>query len=69
MSIKTMPCVSITCDGCGYGYDEMHTTPVQEIEVLKRLGWTGTYKKCFCPECSKKNNDKQIVKSCQKRNS
>lgn len=53
MPIKAMPCVSIRCDGCGRGHDEMFTTPKKEIENLKLYGWTGTYKKCFCPVCSK----------------
>lgn len=52
MPIKAMPCVSIRCDGCGKGHDEMYTTPKWEMENLRRYGWTGTYKKCYCPECS-----------------
>ena len=53
MPIKAMPCVSIRCDGCGRGHDEIYTTPKSEMENLKLYGWTGTYKKCFCPVCSK----------------
>lgn len=53
MPIKAMPCVSIRCDGCGSGHDEMYSTPAAEMENLKLYGWTGTYRKCFCPVCSK----------------
>lgn len=52
MPISAMPCVSIRCDGCGRGHDEIFTTPKAEMENLKLYGWTGTYKKCFCPVCS-----------------
>ena len=33
-------------------HDEIYTTPAAEMENLKLYGWTGTYKKCFCPVCS-----------------
>lgn len=52
MPIQAMPCVSITCDGCRRGHDEIWTTPRKEMEHLKLFGWTGTYKKCYCPVCS-----------------
>ena len=35
MPIKAMPCVSIRCDGCGRGHDEIYTTPKSEMENLK----------------------------------
>lgn len=54
MPISYMPCVSISCDNCGFGYDECHTSPKLEMENLKKQGWTGTYKKCFCPKCSQR---------------
>ena len=53
MPIKAMPCVSIRCDCCGRGHDEVYSTPAAEMEHLKLYGWTGTYRKCFCPVCSK----------------
>ena len=62
MGIKAMPCVAITCDMCGKGHDELWTTPKQEMKNLKNFGWTGTYKKCFCPDCSKKINS---LKDCE----
>lgn len=54
MPIKRLDAVSITCDGCGTGYDEIGTSPQREMEYLKAWGWTGTYRKCYCLECSKK---------------
>lgn len=35
MPIKAMPCVSIRCDGCGRGHDEIYTSPAEEMEKLK----------------------------------
>lgn len=53
MPIEIVPCTSIRCDGCGCGYDEVYVLPKDEVKHLKRAGWTGTYKKCFCPTCSR----------------
>ena len=61
MPISAMPCVSIRCDGCGRGHDEEYTTPKQEMENLKVYGWTGTYKKCYCPVCSKDRAVKPVT--------
>ena len=63
MSIKFMPCVSVRCNKCDCGYDEFYTTPKEEMEILKQQGWTGTYKKCFCPKCSQEINNEKINKS------
>lgn len=52
MPIKRLDAVSVTCDGCGTGYDEIGTSPQREMESLKEWGWTGTYRKCYCPKCS-----------------
>ena len=54
MGVVSLPCVSVTCDGCGYGYDEIGTNPRAYMEALRYVGWTGTYRKCYCPECSRK---------------
>lgn len=35
MPIKAMPCVSIRCDSCGRGHDEIYSTPAAEMEHLK----------------------------------
>ena len=59
MPISAMPCVAIRCDGCGRGHDEIFTPPKAEMENLKLYGWTGTYKKCFCPVCS---NEREALK-------
>lgn len=53
ISIVSMPCVSVICDKCGYGFDEVHATPSTYMSILKNEGWTGTYRKCYCPNCSK----------------
>lgn len=59
MPIKAMLCVSIRCDGCGCGHDEIYSTPKEEMEKLRLFGWTGTYRKCYCPVCSKKRLEVQ----------
>lgn len=46
--------VTIRCDGCGEGHDEIGVTPKYAMDDMKAAGWTGNYRKCFCPECSKK---------------
>lgn len=43
---------SVTCDGCGTGFDEIMYHSREEMISLRNDGWTGTIKKCFCPECS-----------------
>lgn len=53
-----MQCISVRCDGCGHSYDEMHTTPKLEMDYLKKHGWTGTYKKYYCPICSEERKEK-----------
>lgn len=45
--------VTIRCDACGEGYDEIDITPKYAMDDLKASGWTGNYRKCFCPECSR----------------
>lgn len=61
MPIKSIPCVCVQCDGCGIEYHDIYTTPIEKTENLKLNGWTGTYKKLFCPRCSqhmvKENKD------------
>lgn len=52
MPIKAKRYVSIRCDMCKRGHDEIDITPKEAMEMLKLCGWTGTYKKCFCPVCS-----------------
>lgn len=47
--------VTIRCDGCGEGHDEIGITPKYAMDDLKAAGWTGNYRRCFCPECSRKN--------------
>lgn len=37
---------------------EIGATPVETVKTLKLEGWTGTYQKCYCPECSKLKNKK-----------
>lgn len=54
MPISTLYAVSVRCDGCGKGWDDLYSCRVAEyMESLKLEGWTGTYRKCYCPECSK----------------
>ena len=52
MPVAAMPCVSVRCDRCGYGFDECYATPATYMTILKENGWTGTYRKCYCPNCS-----------------
>ena len=56
MPIKSERYISVVCDGCGDGYDDIGGTVKQEIETLLKHGWTGTYRKCFCPSCGAKMN-------------
>jgi len=41
------------CDRCGKCVEEVDYRPEEEMEFLRRFGWTGTYRKCFCSACSK----------------
>ena len=63
MPVLSMLCVSVTCDGCGYSFDECDQQPTQYIRILKEYGWEGTYRKCYCPKCA------QLIKSKKGRNS
>lgn len=54
MPISLLYAVSVRCDGCGNGWDDICSCRVAEyMESLKSEGWAGTYRKCYCPECSK----------------
>lgn len=37
MAIKAMPCVSIRCDGCGRGHDEIYSTPAAVLTHIDRV--------------------------------
>ena len=52
MSIRVERYISVNCDGCDAGYDEMGNSAAEEFNKLKELGWTGTIRKCYCPICS-----------------
>ena len=54
MAIKMICAVTVECDECGYNYDEVDVTPAEEMEEVRKYGWTGTYRKCWCPDCSKR---------------
>lgn len=54
MAIKVIRAVTVECDECGYNYDEVGLTPAEEMEEARKYGWTGTYRKCWCPDCSKR---------------
>lgn len=56
MPIRLLYAVSVRCDGCGKGWDDFYSTSriAEYMQSLKSSeGWTGTYRKCYCPECSK----------------
>lgn len=59
MPIKRKTYLSITCDGCGTGYDAVDGSAKDEMQALRDNGWTGTYRKCFCPECSKRMDSEE----------
>lgn len=48
--------LSISCDSCNYGYDELNSWTIPEYfnKFLKPDGWTKVGKKIYCPECSEK---------------
>ena len=54
MPVQRKTYISIRCDRCDAGEDILDWSSVPEImEQLKADGWTGTYRKCFCPKCSR----------------
>ena len=53
MAIKMIRAVTVECDECGYNFDEVDVTPTEEMEEVRKYGWTGTHRKCWCPDCSK----------------
>ena len=43
MPVLNMPYVSVRCDKCGYGFDELYANPITYMLILKENRWTGTY--------------------------
>ena len=54
MANNVIRAVTVECDDCGYTYDELDVTPTEEMEQARKYGWTGTHRKCWCPDCSKR---------------
>lgn len=54
MAIKVIRSVTVECDDCGFSFDEFDVTPAEEMEQVRKYGGTGTYRKCWCPDCSKR---------------
>ena len=54
MAIKAIRYVTVECDDCGYAFEEFDVTPAEEMEQVRKHGWTGTHRKCWCPDCSKR---------------
>ena len=54
MAIKVIRSVTVECDDCGFHFDEFDVTPAEEMEQVRKYGWTGTHRKCWCPDCSKR---------------
>lgn len=52
MPIKSYNYVSVTCDKCGISFDEIDKNVLDTMEELRIEGWSGTYRKCYCPECT-----------------
>lgn len=56
--IKRRSYLSITCDICGHGYDELSPLTINEYysTVLKPQGWKRiNYHNLLCPDCVKSN--------------
>lgn len=60
MPIKRRMYLSIRCDDCGQGYDALDGSIKEEMKVLLNNGWTGTHRKCYCPECSRKRDGEDL---------
>lgn len=56
MFVLSIPYVSVRCDKCGYIFDEFYADPKSYMTYLKKAGWIGSYKKCYCPKCSEEVN-------------
>lgn len=59
MPINRKSYISIRCDICDAGEDLLDGYSVQETWLaFKEIGWTGTIRKCYCPECSRRRKEK-----------
>lgn len=60
MPVKKQTYISIRCDICDAGEDLLDVASIQEIwKAYRDLGWDGTIRKCYCPECSRKRKEKE----------